>query len=95
MCPSAREVLVEPPPASIFVGTDATFTWITDSDYNAIGGNFVTFEVVTTGPAPVPAPLIGRGLPILLAFGGILLGARLWERSKKGSVGTVIPHAAL
>jgi hypothetical protein len=33
--------------------------------------------------AAVPAPVIGRGLPVLLAVGGILWGAKLSERSKK------------
>jgi hypothetical protein len=43
----------------------------------------------------VPAPLIGRGLPVLLAVGGLLFGARLLERSKKRrSLGTAISHAA-
>jgi hypothetical protein len=32
---------------------------------------------------PVPVPLIGRGLPVLLAFGGILFGAKLLERRKR------------
>jgi len=41
----------------------------------------------------VPAPVIGHGLPILLAFGGLLVGARLWDRSKKHR-GTAIPYAA-
>jgi hypothetical protein len=31
----------------------------------------------------VPAPLIGRGLPILLSVGGLLLGGGLLQRSKK------------
>jgi hypothetical protein len=31
----------------------------------------------------VPAPLIGRGLPVLLAVGGLLFGAKLLERRKK------------
>lgn len=30
----------------------------------------------------VPAPPIGRGLPVVLAIGGILLGTKLWGRSK-------------
>lgn len=30
----------------------------------------------------VPAPLIGRGLPVLLAVGGLLFGAKLRERGK-------------
>jgi hypothetical protein len=35
--------------------------------------------------APVPAPSIGRGLPVLLAVGGILFGAELLKRGKKRS----------
>jgi hypothetical protein len=31
----------------------------------------------------VPAPLIGRGLPVLLAVGGLLFGAKLLERGKR------------
>lgn len=31
----------------------------------------------------VPAPLIGRGLPVLLAVGGMLFGAKLLERGKR------------
>jgi hypothetical protein len=43
---------------------------------------------------PVPAPLVGRGLPVLLAVGGILLGAKLLERSRKRrSSGIAILHA--
>jgi len=37
----------------------------------------------------VPAPAIGHGLPVILALGGLVFGAKLWERSKKRfSVGT-------
>ena len=35
----------------------------------------------------VPAPAIGHGLPVLVAVGGILLGAKLLERSKNCSAG--------
>jgi hypothetical protein len=46
-------------------------------------------------PVPVPAPLIGRGLPVLLAVGGILFGAKLCEGGKRRrSLRTAIPHAA-
>ena len=38
---------------------------------------------VQIGPAVVPAPLIGSGLPGLLAVGGLLLGAKLLERGKR------------
>jgi hypothetical protein len=31
----------------------------------------------------VPAPLIGHGLPVLMGFGVLLFGAKLWGRSKK------------
>jgi hypothetical protein len=42
----------------------------------------------------VPAPLIGRGLPVLLAVGGLLFGAKLLERSKmRRSLGAAAPAA--
>jgi hypothetical protein len=34
----------------------------------------------------VPAPLIGSDLPVLLAIGGLLFGARLCGRAKKQHV---------
>lgn len=46
-------------------------------DYDT-GIRFTTAALTT-----VPAPVIGRGLPVLLAVGGILFGAKLLERSKK------------
>jgi hypothetical protein len=40
------------------------------------------FQIVSNAFV-VPAPLIGRGLPVLLAVGGVLFGAKFLERSKK------------
>jgi hypothetical protein len=49
--------------------------------------NAVTFTATT---AAVPAPLIGRGLPIFLVVGGVLFGVKLLERSsKRRSLGTL------
>jgi hypothetical protein len=43
----------------------------------------------------VPAPLIGHGLAVVLAVGGVLFGAKLLERSRKRRrFGTAIRHAA-
>jgi hypothetical protein len=54
-------------------------------------GSFNAADHLTT----VPAPLIGGGLPVLLAVGGILFGAKLLERSKKRrSLGTAVLNAA-
>jgi hypothetical protein len=36
------------------------------------------------GYEPAPAPLIGHGLSVVLAVGGMLFGVRLWARGKKG-----------
>lgn len=45
-----------------FNGTDAIFTFSTTSDFNAIGGTSVTFNVATTHPAvPEPASLVILG----------------------------------
>jgi hypothetical protein len=68
----------------------------------SIGGGFGNFQgteltgtqAIGTATA-VPAPLIGHGLPVVLAVGGLLFGAKLWERSKsRRSFGTAIPRAA-
>jgi hypothetical protein len=36
-------------------------------------------------PQTVPAPLIGFGLPVFLAVGGLWFGAKLLERSRRGA----------
>jgi len=52
-------------------------------------------EILETMTTVVPAPPIGRGLPVILAVGGILFGAKLWERSKRRSPReTLVSHAA-
>jgi hypothetical protein len=63
----------------------------------ASGNNFPSNITVETesDQVTVPAPLIGHGLPVLLAVGGILFGAKLLERGKRRrSPGGAIPHAA-
>jgi hypothetical protein len=62
-----------------FNGTDAIFTETTGSDFDALGGASVVFDVTTQA---VPAPLIGHGLLAFLAVGGILFGAKFWQRSR-------------
>jgi hypothetical protein len=63
---------------AMFNGTDASFIFATGSDYNAIGGNFVTFDVNTR---PVPGPVVGAGVPGLIAACGGLLA--WWRRRRK------------
>ena len=57
-----------------------------DAIYDNAGGD-ISLEVTKT--VSVPAPLIGGGVPVFLAVGGILSGAKLLERGKKRrSLGT-------
>jgi hypothetical protein len=49
-------------------------------DVSAVTGNVLLSELNAN---VVPAPLVGHGLPALLAIGGILFGAKLLERGKR------------
>jgi hypothetical protein len=59
-------------------------------------GGYTDYEQPrVSGLAAVPAPVIGHGLLVFLAVGGVLFGGKLLGRGKKrGSLGTAIPHAA-
>jgi len=53
-------------------------------EHEATGGNrFVTSGDAPDGPVAAPAPLIGRGLPVALAVGGLLFGCKLLGRRRK------------
>jgi hypothetical protein len=54
--------------------TPGTYTWTWGA---AAADDSFTLQV-----GAVPAPLIGRGLPVLLAVGGLLVGAKLLEGGK-------------
>jgi hypothetical protein len=58
-------------------------------------GTLYMDNVVINNTIAAPAPLIGRGLPVLLAFGGLLLGAKLLGRGKRhGSLRSATADAA-
>jgi hypothetical protein len=89
-----------PPPAFNQNGLDALLTGNTNYDNFASptplgnGSAEMTLRLFGT-QAAVPAPLIGHGLPVLLAVGGMLFGAKLFERSnKRRSLGTAVAHGA-
>ncbi len=56
--------------------TPGTYTWT----WGAAADDSFMLQI---GPTAVPAPLIDRGLPVLLAVGGLLFGAKLLERDKR------------
>jgi hypothetical protein len=48
--------------------------------------DFAVGTLLSVNPTvAVPAPLIGFGLPVFLAVGGLLFGAKLLERSRRGA----------
>jgi hypothetical protein len=63
---------------------------------NGSGLQFVSnANIPNFEPFTVPAPMIGHGLPVVLAVGGVLFGFKLWEHNhKRRSLATAIPHAA-
>jgi hypothetical protein len=81
--PSLSVATVDPATGAATIGPDIT----------GAGHAFVTGLAPTL--SAVPAPAIGHGLPVVLAIGGLLFGAKLLERSRKHrSFGAAIPHAA-
>jgi hypothetical protein len=81
--------------ATILGGGDGTSVNLGDgltleAIYDNAGGD-ISLEVIST--VPVPAPLIGGGVPAFLAVSGMLFGAKIRERTRKRpSLGT-IPNA--
>jgi hypothetical protein len=83
-------------PAGYVSGTSlgtSTATWdsatfsslgVTPGSYEWTWGNGATADSFTLDVvSAVPAPLIGRGLPVPLAVGGLLFGAKLLERGRR------------
>jgi hypothetical protein len=83
-------------PIGPIVGTSDYFSMSQPFPTNE--GNFVLTTVASTSftatLSAVPAPVIGHGLTGVLAIGGVLFGAKLFERNKRRrSLGTAIRHA--
>jgi hypothetical protein len=75
---------------------DVTFpgpqTTVSISNDMEVPAGFAARDIEKQFSQTVPAPLIGRGLPVLLAVGGVLCGGKLLENLKKRRSFT--PHAA-
>ena len=75
-----------------FNSTDTTCTFdLTGDNFQVVGllgqpgvGGAAPSDTLIVG-VTVPAPSIGQGLPVVLAIGGMLLGARLFGRGRKGA----------
>jgi hypothetical protein len=61
-------------PAATSASTELKFGFREDTDY---------FQLDDVSVQPVPAPLIGRGFPVLFAAAGILFGANLFKCKNK------------
>jgi hypothetical protein len=70
--------------------------WSGVEQISITGGSGFYVNDIEVNDAVAPAPLIGHGLLIALAIGGILFGSRLLERRKRRrSLGIVTPHAVV
>ena len=71
-----------PSPEAVYTVDPATGAATFVADVAGEPANDLEFFGLAPDPLPVPAPPIGRGLPVLLAVGGVLLGAKFMERSR-------------
>jgi len=81
-----------------FYDTSQTTFTLNNSSGALSNARFYACEADQAGCSnvPAPAPPIGRGLPVLLAVGGLLFGSKLWERSiKRASRGVAGAEAAV
>jgi hypothetical protein len=56
-----------------------------DAAYTTSSPEYVMETAIGWDPQAVPAPLIGFGLPVFLAIGGLFFGAKLLQRSRRDS----------
>ena len=84
---------ISPPTVALWLDTPVAHwlhrhTWTGGEDHLTTA-NLGYGGTLTAETAAVPAPLVGRGLPVALAFAGILFAAKLLQRSRKPrSLGT-------
>ena len=71
----------------IFIGAKDTVADITSLSFDLTGTthDFAVDTLRTVNSVTVPAPLIGFGLPVFLAIGGLFFGAKLLQRSRWGA----------
>jgi hypothetical protein len=65
--------------------TQLIFSLTSCSGQNCDVKDFAVDTLRSVNAQVVPAPLIGFGLPVFLAVGGLLFGANLFKRSRRGA----------
>jgi hypothetical protein len=79
----------------VATGTSTTLGFQNDDPSNDNSNGLDNVVLTDLGPVPVPAPLIGFGLPVFLAVAGLWFGAKLLQRFRTRANLIWIAHGGL